>query len=210
MPSADPQGKREQIMLAAERVFADRRFHEVTLDQVARAAGVGKGTIYLYFSGKEDLFFQVATSGFAQLCEIVERGRPEGASFEAGLLAVCRQISAFFQRRRRLLRLMHTEEGRVSGLHGGLRERWLGHRRQLVTALGRIFAAGAREGAVRTDVPPEALAVFLLGLLRARARDLLEAPESVPIETVVSLFLDGAAGGGGRSRRPESAKGDHV
>ena len=74
MRSSDRQSKRDQIMKAAEHLFTNRRFHEITLDQVARAAGVGKGTIYLHFADKDDLFFQVATSGFTQLCEIIERG----------------------------------------------------------------------------------------------------------------------------------------
>jgi len=178
-------------MLAAERLFANRRFHEVTLDEVARSAGVGKGTIYLHFADKDDLFFQVANSGLTQLCQIIEHGRTEGMPFQEGLLEVCRQISAFFQRRRQLLRMMQNEEGSMASRRRALRERWLAHRRQLVAALGRILAAGVRGGVVRPDVPPEALAAFLLGMMRTRARE-LEAPEAMPIETVVRLFLEGA------------------
>lgn len=199
MCAAEAQGKREQIMQAAERLFANRRFHEVTLDEIARAAGVGKGTIYLHFADKDDLFFQVANSGFSQLCGIVERGWPEGVPFHGGLLEVCRQISAFFQRRRQLLRMMQNEESRMGSGHGVMGERWRAHRRQLVAAVGKILAAGVREGAVRPDVPPEALAAFLLGMLRTRARE-LEGPEAVPIEAVVRLFLEGVhpRDGGGR------------
>jgi AcrR family transcriptional regulator len=180
-------------MLAAERLFADRRFHEVTLDEVAKAAGVGKGTIYLHFADKEDLFLQVATSGFTELCRIIEHDRPEGMPFHERLLAVCRQISAFFQRRRRLLRMMQAEDGHLSCQPGAVRERWLAHRRQLVVALGTILATGVREGVIRPDTPPEALAAFLLGMLRTRARE-LDDPDLVPLEGVVALFIEGAAG----------------
>ncbi len=195
MRSADRQSKRDQIMLAAESLFTNRRFHEITLDEVARAAGVGKGTIYLHFADKEDLFFQVATSGFAQLCEIVERGAAGGVPFHESLLAVCRQISAFFQRRRQLLRMMQTEDGRMASEQGAMRERWLTHRRPLVAALGKILADGVREGAVRQDVPPAALASILLGMLRTRARE-LEAGDEVSLDMVVGLFLFGAAAHG--------------
>ena len=41
------QGKERRIMEAAERLFTSRRFHEITLEEVAQAAKVGKGTIYL-------------------------------------------------------------------------------------------------------------------------------------------------------------------
>jgi AcrR family transcriptional regulator len=204
--SSDRQNKRDQIMMAAEQLFTNRRFHEITLDQVARAAGVGKGTIYLHFADKDDLFFQVATSGFTQLCEIVERGAATGGPFHENLVAVCRQISAFFQRRRQLLRMMQTEDGRMAAEHGAMRERWLTHRRPLVAALGKILAAGVREGVVRQDVPPEALASFLLGMLRTRARE-LEASDAVSLDLVVGLFLFGAVAGAVMSARPAAEEG---
>jgi AcrR family transcriptional regulator len=193
-------------MMAAEQLFTNRRFHEITLDQVARAAGVGKGTIYLHFADKDDLFFQVATSGFSQLCEIVERGAVAGGPFHENLLAVCRQISVFFQRRRQLLRMMQTEDGRMASEHGAMRERWLTHRRPLVAALGKILAAGVREGVVREDVPPEALASFLLGMLRTRARE-MEASDDISLDVVVRLFLFGANAGIGVSARSAAEEG---
>lgn len=193
-------------MMAAERLFTNRRFHEITLDEVARAAGVGKGTIYLHFADKEDLFFQVATSGFTQLCEIVERGTATGEPFHEGLVAVCRQISAFFQRRRQLLRMMQTEDGRLGSDHGARRERWLDQRRPLVTALGKIIAGGVREGVVRPDVPPAALAALLLGMLRTRARE-LEAADEISLDTVVGLFLRGASRATAESERAGGKEG---
>ncbi len=206
MRASDRQSKRDQIMMAAEQLFTNRRFHEITLDQVARAAGVGKGTIYLHFADKDDLFFQVATSGFSQLCEIVERGAVAGGPFHENLLAVCRQISVFFQRRRQLLRMMQTEDGRMASEHGAMRERWLTHRRPLVAALGKILAAGVREGVVREDVPPEALASFLLGMLRTRARE-MEASDDISLDVVVRLFLFGANAGIGVSARSAAEEG---
>jgi AcrR family transcriptional regulator len=45
-----------EIVEAALRLFADRGFAATKLEDVATAAGIGKGTIYLYFPTKEDLF----------------------------------------------------------------------------------------------------------------------------------------------------------
>src|SRR5258708_7744128 len=49
--------KREQILRAATSVFSTREFHAVPVEDVAVAAGVGKGTLYLYFPTKEQLFY---------------------------------------------------------------------------------------------------------------------------------------------------------
>jgi AcrR family transcriptional regulator len=85
--------KRERILEAAEKLFKHRRFHEITLQEIAQAAKVGKGTIYLYFEDKDDLFFQVATSGFDELCEVVERRGAPDAPFMERLLAMCEEVS---------------------------------------------------------------------------------------------------------------------
>lgn len=51
--------KRSRIIAAAIQVFAQRGFHATRIDHIAEAAGIGKGTIYQYFSTKDDLFLAV-------------------------------------------------------------------------------------------------------------------------------------------------------
>lgn len=185
--------KREQIMHAAEWLFANRRLHEITLDEVAGRAGVGKGTIYLHFKDKDDLFFQTATAGFDELCDLLHSAVPTEDDFAGQLLGACRQITAFFDGRRQLFAMMQAEENRLAFFHGELRDRWMARRRNLIAALAGILRKGVAEGAVRRDVPPDTLAAFLLGMLRTRARDLPEMDGAAPShETVVDLFLRGA------------------
>src|SRR6266446_4347584 len=51
--------KRARIMGAAIRVFAERGFHTATVAEIAKAAGVADGTIYLYFKSKDDLLLRL-------------------------------------------------------------------------------------------------------------------------------------------------------
>lgn len=56
----DPkQQKKKQIIAAAAAVFAQKGFSQTIIADIARQAGVGKGTIYEYFDSKDDLFFAV-------------------------------------------------------------------------------------------------------------------------------------------------------
>src|SRR3954469_23931856 len=48
-------GKRERILDAAVRVFAQEGFYNAKVSQIAHAAGVADGTIYLYFKSKDEL-----------------------------------------------------------------------------------------------------------------------------------------------------------
>ncbi|MBC3884252.1 TetR/AcrR family transcriptional regulator [Undibacterium griseum] len=50
------EARPQELLAAALDLFVERGFAATRLDDVARAAGVSKGTLYLYFSSKEDLF----------------------------------------------------------------------------------------------------------------------------------------------------------
>ena len=53
------EARKEQILLAAERVFAQKGFHQSTVSEIAREAGVSDATIYEYFPNKEELLFSI-------------------------------------------------------------------------------------------------------------------------------------------------------
>ena len=54
--------KRERILDAAERIFAQNGFYNARVAQIARSAGVADGTIYLYFKSKDDLLISLFES----------------------------------------------------------------------------------------------------------------------------------------------------
>jgi AcrR family transcriptional regulator len=68
-----PAKRSEEISAAALRVFARRGLHQTTLDEVAKEAGVSKGTIYLYFKNKEDLLIAAAQQVVPTLDELVSK-----------------------------------------------------------------------------------------------------------------------------------------
>lgn len=185
--------RRSEIMQATEKLFATRRFHEITLDDVIREAGVGKGTVYRYFKDKDDLFFQTAIAGFDEMCALIEDTSPGDAPFDRQLLDVCQQVAAFSQKRRSLFRMMQSEESRVHGCRGRVRKQWMTHREKLVTAMAGVLARGAAEGLIRNDIDPAVLARVLLSALRTHSRELSESlGERRGLQTIVELFLGGA------------------
>ena len=187
-----PKEKRRQILLAAEKLFTSRRFHEITLDEVAQRAGVGKGTIYQHFHDKDDLFMQVVTSGLDELADLLRRRGGEDGTFTDQLLNACVEITTFFDRRHQLFRMMQVEDARLDAARGEVKEHWMAKRHEVRQALAEIIQRGAATGQVRCDVPPDTLASFLMGMLRARAHDLREAPEELRrLELLINLFCHG-------------------
>lgn len=73
-PPSGPEAKqrrRAEILACAARVFAERGYPGTDMQAVADAAGVAKGTLYLYFASKEELFLAATDEGIRRMREVV-------------------------------------------------------------------------------------------------------------------------------------------
>jgi len=77
--------KRRQIMAGAREVFLARGFDAASMGKIAHAAGVSKGTLYVYFDSKEQLFEAMATEECNRLAERVFSLDPEDRDVEVAL-----------------------------------------------------------------------------------------------------------------------------
>jgi AcrR family transcriptional regulator len=75
-----PDRRPQQILEAAFQIFGSRGLHQATLEEVARQAGISKGTIYLYFPSKAALFSAMLKARVNDFMPAVEAPRDGGAS----------------------------------------------------------------------------------------------------------------------------------
>src|SRR3984957_1088999 len=76
--SNDGSAKRRQILEGARQVFLSAGFDGASMNDIARAAGVSKGTLYAYFDSKDKLFEAIIRGEFAQAAERLCTFRREG------------------------------------------------------------------------------------------------------------------------------------
>ncbi len=69
----EKEARREEIIAAAERIFFDKGLAQSTMDEIAEAAELSKGTLYLYYKSKEDLYLAVAMKGNEILHDMFEK-----------------------------------------------------------------------------------------------------------------------------------------
>lgn len=69
----DKAERRQQILLNARDVFAKRGYHAAKIDDIVAAAGVARGTFYLYFEDKRAIFEEIVDRTFARLGTAVMR-----------------------------------------------------------------------------------------------------------------------------------------
>jgi TetR/AcrR family fatty acid metabolism transcriptional regulator len=191
--SEAPGRKRDAILRAAIDVFAERGFFNAQVADIARAAGVAAGTVYLYFKGKDDL-----------LVSIFERSMREG-------LATGRAAAATLQDpRERLRRLARAHLARL-GHDRNLAIVFQVELRQSTKFMARLSATllrdylglireavadGQREGLFRADVKATAMAKMLFGALDEMATNWILSRRRYSLEAdadiVVDLFINGA------------------
>ena len=190
--------RKKQILDAVEKLAARKKLYEITLDEVARSAKVGKGTIYKNFTDKDDLFFQMAVSGFDELCDLINSKSSQDMSYRKKLLSVCREISSFFGRRKQMFNIIQSETAKALWAKGQLLEKWFQHKQKLITSVAILLEEGIKLSVIRNDISSEILATFLLDMLRTRGRELHGDPEDIPsFEVLIDLFLNGVGVGEG-------------
>lgn len=82
---AEKANKRELILAAAREIFGEKGYHTATSEEIAKRAGVGKGTIYQYFDSKQEIFTEMHMLYLKQYSENVTALIHENESFEQNL-----------------------------------------------------------------------------------------------------------------------------
>lgn len=195
-----------QILASAARLFSERRFDEVLMDDIAREAGVAKGTLYTYFKEKEELYFAVVFAGIHELNELLEAVAAHPAEAPARLHEVMAAIVSFFRRNRFFFRLMSVEDAKGDGGRGTFRRRWHEERHKQIAVIEAILAAGVESGAFRI-LHVRTQAQVLRGMVRSVLTSGEDLTTEEMVETIMRTFLHGvqrrgAPGGGHQQTDP--------
>jgi AcrR family transcriptional regulator len=148
-------------MEAASRVFAEHDYQAVTMDDIARRSGVGKGTLYRYFDSKEDLFITLMDEGLALLAERLEEEQKVEVPPAETLSRMIDTIVRSFCQHLPFFRILNGDKGRLI-----LRKKQLfqERRRRMVTALGHVLERGMAAGVFR-ELDPKVAPSLLIGMV---------------------------------------------
>jgi AcrR family transcriptional regulator len=151
---ADARRNRERVLEAARAAFGAGG-SDVSLDEIARRAGVGAGTVYRHFASKEDLFEAVV---FARIGELVEEARALLDDPDPG-----RAFLSFLERlgREGALKRDLVEALADNGIHLQLGEAPIVQ--ALIDVLADLLRRAQRAGAVRSDISVDDVMAVLTG-----------------------------------------------
>jgi AcrR family transcriptional regulator len=148
---ADAERNQQRIVLAAQEAFAEQGL-EVSMEEIARRAGVGPATLYRRFPGKQQLLRAVFDARLADLDPRISAAYAAEDPW-VGLLGGVRAVLEEQSRNVALLQAL-AQAGVLPALKGELRERVFG-------PLCELFARAQAAGVVRADLDPSELPVLM-------------------------------------------------
>ena len=161
-PARGGGDKRERILDAAVRVFAKKGFYATRVSEVAKAAGVADGTIYLYFSSKDELLVSLFEDRVERLLRFLEKELPPGASASEKLRRVIELQLGLLEGERDLAEVITVILRQSTKL---MKEYAAPKFTAYLDAIARIVAEGQSSGEFRADVSPHLAARAIFGAL---------------------------------------------
>jgi AcrR family transcriptional regulator len=173
---------RTRILAAARRRFADFGYRRTGIAEIARDAGIAPGTVYRYFTNKEEVFRAVMRDGLTRWLATARRVvREPGTAVER--LARLGQASLEFTRDDPLLHSVYRRDGEIifAPLLEELHEELV---RENVAMMASVIRAGIRDGTFRAVDPERAAFVLFCG------GDALSNQRRYPYDEVLPLYSE--------------------
>ena len=184
---ADAARNRELVLRTADEVFAAEGMG-VPIDEIARRAGVGPGTLYRHFPTKEALFMAVAVNRVHASIEEARRlfrvADPAAALFE-----YLRGLGAQFQARKDLIEVLAAGGQSLHQVHPEVA-------RELNSAIEALLRRAQAAGAVRKDVRVDDVMNLVVGVYEV-VRQFRREPQAT--DRLLTVVFDGLRATGGES-----------
>lgn len=179
--------RREQLIALGERLFSERPFEDVSIDDIAASAGISKGLLYHYFGSKRDFYVEVVRHGVATLRAVtaVPAGVPEPERTLRSLDAYFRHVEAHAEGFRHVIGAGGGVDPEIAAILGSLREEFV----------ARVLE-GLRRGGTVPAAPPPLLRTAIrgwVGMVEGASLDWLAHGDSTR-EELCRLLLAALAG----------------
>jgi TetR/AcrR family fatty acid metabolism transcriptional regulator len=157
-------GKRERILAAAIRVFAEKGFYLAKVSEIAREAGVADGTIYLYFKSKDDLLISLFEGCMEEVNENLRQAIAAAPATDpvAKLRSAVRLHLSLVEKNRHIAEVLTVELRQSAKFMKEYSNPKFG---EFLKLLAGPIEEGQRQGVLRADLDPPLVARALFGAL---------------------------------------------
>ncbi len=167
----DRQMRRDSIVGAAEKLFFAKGFAATTIDEIAETAELSKGTIYLYFDNKDEIYGAVVQRGIRSLIDLSRQAVAKAPTGREKVIALGQALLTFYERHPDHFKAMfYLGEGPSRPAPDGGREEPLiralmEDREELHAFSVEVVQGGIADGTIRPDADPVKTTLVLVGMI---------------------------------------------
>jgi len=181
--------RRQDILEAAKKVFADDGFDNANLDDIAARCELSKGSIYYYFASKEELFKNVLEDGFQEFLIRLDEALLAKTSRES-IEQITEYIVKYFTEDYDRFRVVFRERMKaLSGSESVYTKYFDEKSKEIERKLSEVFQRGIDAGEIK-NYDPHTLVHMLLGLIHFTSIGCSDVPK-IEASTMTSIFFDG-------------------
>lgn len=164
----EKQQRLELILKAAEKVFTTKGFETATVNDVAAEAELGKGTLYLYFTNKDDIILALSTGAITELQALFKKTTSRHKKGIDQIRALGKAYVDFCKKHPLKYKLLnfyrvqpiqaqsHAETPHIMGCHM--------HSQQLMAFLSDVILKGIEDGSISKKIDPFVTSFMLWGV----------------------------------------------
>lgn len=158
----EKEHRKEEILDAAQKIFFEKGLLISTMDEIAEAAELSKGTLYLYYKSKEDLYLAVMMRGLQVLYEMAEHVVNSFNSILEKLIELVDVYRKFFESNKNFFRMFYFMQ--APQFHKQVSdEMWQSCsviNQKLWNLVVELLKKGIEEGLLRSDLNPVEIAII--------------------------------------------------
>jgi AcrR family transcriptional regulator len=190
-------GKREAIIKASSRVFPGLGYHNASVEDIIKKAGVARSTFYSYFSSKRELFVEVMTgimndilgrveAGVDDVIEGLKRGAPSEEKMVGDITAMMSEVFHYIEQNKGMTKTFLHE---LVGIDSDMTALFHNFEERVTDQFERLIVFGERTGVIR-KVNERRSAEFVVGGLVHLGRNISAGVGRYDIDEMSRDFVE--------------------
>lgn len=161
----DKQLRKADILRAAEQVFSSRGYHEATVQDIAKEAQYGTGTVYLYFKDKNALYFSLLEEKIKSLAETVHKKIEDIKDAREKLEVFIQESLIFFEQNQGFFRIYMLEKNSLQLIVGKKATESFRSIGYITDYVEELIKTAQKQGVIKKDHDPSEVADILTSIM---------------------------------------------
>ncbi len=179
--------RKEQILQTASVIFAQKGFHQATMDEIAEQAKVAKGTLYYNYASKSKMFGATVIHGLNQIMVEMEKEMASDLPFPDHFPQIVTTMVRLFIEKREITRIFANEMS--SGIDTEVLNEIKEVRKKFNAFIENQLSIGQKKGYIK-PISCRLTAMVIIGIIDAVCSHFLEQPDSDDLEEITRTVFD--------------------